>query len=131
MTSVEYKPAKALLVALGASLSGAIALEGRSGVIGFISPSATTGLVASPSGDVSLVIHGSVDGVNFYPIYDRATGLHVTLPLGLAEARVLPIDPIFTAMCTHIKIEIVNPSALNTGINQVAARTFAAILYEV
>jgi len=131
VATLVYKVEEALLIALGASTSGSIELPGRQGVIGIVSPAVVTGLVGSPSGDVSLRILGSIDGVSFFPIYDRATGVPVTLALGLSEARVLPIDPIYTAMCTDIKVQIVNPSALNVGINQAAARTFVAVLYEV
>jgi len=129
--TITYKPTKTLTIANGASLSDGITLGGRLGVIGFLSPAVVDGNPASPSGSTSLVIWGSVDGVSFFRIYDKTTQLPVLLPLGPAEARYLPIDPLFTAGCAKIAVEVVKEDTPTVGIVQSAARSFTAVLYEV
>ena len=129
--SVNYKPQETLTIAALASLSDAINLPGRQGAIGLFSPAVVDGNPASPEGSTSLLIWGSADGITFVRIYDKADQIPVMLPLAPAEARYLPLDPLYTAGCVAIKVEVVKEDTPTVGINQTAERVFTAVLYEV
>ena len=101
-------------IANGASLSDAVAISGK--LVGLVVPAAWTA--------ASLTFQGSVDGVNFYNVYDDATERTIA-SASVVASHYIALTLTHWLGFTHIKVRSGTASA---AVNQGAARSIILAL---
>jgi hypothetical protein len=104
-------------IAINTSLSGAI-------VVGETMPVAV--LMPAAWDTAVITFAGSLDGTNYYPIYD-AGGTEVTLT-GAAAARIQTIDSTKLKGVRWLKLR---SGTVGSAVNQTAARTLSLVMQTV
>jgi hypothetical protein len=104
-------------IAAGASLSASINL-GEGNLASLIMPAAWTAAI--------LTFQGSIDGVNFYDLFDEAGNeiQYTAAAMALLVGKMVPVDAYDSAACNYIKLR---SGTSASAVNQTVARTFGIV----
>ena len=100
-------------IAEAASLSDAVVVGAGAAVFGIVMPATWSA--------AGLTFQGSVDGTNFFNIYDNASEWTETA----AASRIIMVDPTLSESLQQIKVR---SGTSGTPVNQAAARTITLIV---